>query len=147
MNEFSNPWRDCPSCYQYYQNKLAIDWRPSLTHLSEGSIQAIRKCRWNLLMWNCLLSIRCLSVCNLGKRESWSYCKCDIILDWSDERRCITAVKALFPISSVRIQHTWSYCSQRRNERECKKGCGSFWKVPGSAWNNGLWWGHYLYKE
>jgi hypothetical protein len=24
-NEFRKPWRDCPSCHQYYQNELAID--------------------------------------------------------------------------------------------------------------------------
>jgi hypothetical protein len=25
MNEFVNPWRECPGCHQYYQNELAID--------------------------------------------------------------------------------------------------------------------------
>jgi hypothetical protein len=25
MNEFSNPWRTCPSCHQVYQNELAVD--------------------------------------------------------------------------------------------------------------------------
>jgi hypothetical protein len=25
MNEFSKPWRECPGCYQYYQNELGID--------------------------------------------------------------------------------------------------------------------------
>jgi hypothetical protein len=25
MNEFVNPWRDCPSCHQEYQNELAVD--------------------------------------------------------------------------------------------------------------------------
>jgi hypothetical protein len=25
MNEFREPWRECPSCHQYYQNELAVD--------------------------------------------------------------------------------------------------------------------------
>jgi hypothetical protein len=25
MNEFRKPWRECPSCHQYYQNELGID--------------------------------------------------------------------------------------------------------------------------
>jgi hypothetical protein len=25
MDEFRNPWGECPGCHQYYQNGLAVD--------------------------------------------------------------------------------------------------------------------------
>jgi len=131
MNEFSNPWRDCPSCYQYYQNKLAIDWRPSLTHLSEGSIQAIRKCRWNLLMWNCLLSIRCLSVCNLGKREKlellqmWYY---PWLIGWKEMHHRCQGV-----IPNFKRSHT-THMVLLLSEKERKRVQEGLWLILKSTW-------------